>query len=776
MPSSALRISVTVVALISGAASLAHAQDSAPTAAASSDPSSIVPPKPVSTAVEYPGGGTGDATVVIELTVGTGGEIVEVGDAVGPEPFAMATRHAAKSWRFEPATRDGRPVKARIRFEAKFLGAHVIAPPPEPQPEIVAPVASVKTNAPVAVTVNGTRAAPGGASITTVEARMLPGAFGDPFRAVASLPGVTPIVSTVPFFFMRGAPPGNTGYFIDGIRVPQLFHVLLGPAVIPPSLIKGLDVYEGGYPASYGRFAGGIIAAETQSPSDTLHGQASVRLTDAGAMVSTPFDGDRGHVTASGRYSYSGLILSALTDVKLDYWDYQLLANYELTRKDTIGIFAFGAYDYLSGAGFDAFGGSSQVEQGATAVPSVFATQFHRVDVRLDHDYGNRTTQRFAVTVGYDQSATNSGNTVIEPGAGIVSAETTVSSVVDRSIAARTALEHHFGEKELFRVGADVALDDYALNLRDPTLNARNPLALFPSRTELVAGAYTDLELHPLRWVTFRPGLRADIFNSEHMTAVGVDPRVAVEFQVSRPVKLIDAFGIAHQSPNFFPDLPGAQVGGLQGGLQKAVQYSSGVQVLLPEDLTANLTLYEESFFDLSDPLGFSGTISANADTAEVRAIGYGYGAEFSLKRALTRRLGGIFSYTLSRSVRSHNNLSTISAYDRTHVATLALSYDLGNRYRVGLRGAFASGVPTRTLTQTGPIYGGDRAAPLVRLDVNAEKRWRLGKHGYWAVTLEVLNATAGTEVVSRSCNTTRCTTKSVGPLVLPNIGVEAGF
>ncbi|MEI9949386.1 MAG: hypothetical protein WDO74_10485 [Pseudomonadota bacterium] len=32
----------------------------------------------------------------------------------------------------------------------------------------------------------------------------------------------------LPFFFVRGAPPGNVGYFLDGIRVPLLFHIALG--------------------------------------------------------------------------------------------------------------------------------------------------------------------------------------------------------------------------------------------------------------------------------------------------------------------------------------------------------------------------------------------------------------------------------------------------------------------------------------------------------------------------------------------------------------------
>ena len=108
----------------------------------------------------------------------------------------------------------------------------------------------------------GERAPPATTSYSRAEVRQIPGAFGDPFRAVETLPGVTPIASALPFFYVRGAPPGNVGYFFDGIRVPYLFHVGIGPSVVQPALVERVDLHPGAYPARFGRFAGGIVAAE----------------------------------------------------------------------------------------------------------------------------------------------------------------------------------------------------------------------------------------------------------------------------------------------------------------------------------------------------------------------------------------------------------------------------------------------------------------------------------------------------------------------------------
>ncbi len=97
---------------------------------------------------------------------------------------------------------------------------------------------------PVEVSVVGERREElGSTHIPRNETRLIPGAFADPFRVVEILPGVAPIVSGLPYFTVRGAPAGDVGYFIDGIRVPLLFHVGAGPSVIAPALVDRVDLF-----------------------------------------------------------------------------------------------------------------------------------------------------------------------------------------------------------------------------------------------------------------------------------------------------------------------------------------------------------------------------------------------------------------------------------------------------------------------------------------------------------------------------------------------------
>jgi hypothetical protein len=208
-------------------------------------------------------------------------------------------------------------------------------------------VSAVEADEPTEVVIEG-QLPPAVRSMGRAEARQLPGAFGDPVRSIEVMPGVAPIVSGLPLFFIRGAPPGNVGFFIDGIRVPLLYHALLGPSVLHPALIGSVELYPGAYPAHLGQFSGAIVQMQLAEPSETFGGEAQVRLYDAGTFVNAPIAEGRGHVMAGGRYSYTGLILSQVTNARLEYWDYQALAGYDLTPKDRVEVFSFGAFDFFA--------------------------------------------------------------------------------------------------------------------------------------------------------------------------------------------------------------------------------------------------------------------------------------------------------------------------------------------------------------------------------------------------------------------------------------------
>jgi len=715
--------------------------------------SALVPPRPITEPrVSYPASGTGDADVVITIVLNADGSFRSARVLSGDEPFAGATLDAAPRWTFEPATRDGRPVSATIKVRIHFT-----APPPAvrlPGKAVGSSEPGVTPKAPPSadaseieeVRVNGDARAVGAQSLGRAEVRLLPGAFGDPFRAIDVLPGVTPIISGIPFFFVRGAPPGNVGYFLDGIRVPLLYHVGLGPSVIHPALMDRVDLYPGGYPARFGRFAGGIVAGETADPPHDWHGEANIRLVDSGAMLEGPLPKDAGTFFAAGRYSTTGLLLSLLSpNVSLSYWDYQGRMVFDLTPRDQLTVFAFGAYDYLAS------------KENGVDTP-IFDTTFHRVDVRYDHRYGGPDDHvRTAVTLGYDETGFDHG-----------------SYAGDYILGARSEIAKRVSDAVVVRAGADLEFDDYQADLAAAFPSSAGFTSLFSDRTDFTMGVRADAVVALGRRTEVTPGVRLDFFESKGQTAIGVDPRLAARIAITRDVRLLATEGLASQPPSFVLPGPGF-TRDLTGGLQRSWQQSVGVEGELPWDVTYAVTGFENSFFNMTDALGTLSLSSANlGDNLSARVNGSAFGMELLLKRRLTRRLGGVVSYTLSRSVRDLPTGIIPSSFDRTHVLNVAGSYDFGGGYRGGTRLVFYTGYPIDVLR---PEEG--RIPPFARFDFRLEKRWSVfSGRGWVSVVLEVENTFGAQETVQEQCVslTTPCNYVQIGPVTIPSLGVEGGF
>lgn len=761
---------------------------------------SLVPPKPVTALqAEYPKELAKDpkalpADVVLEITVASDGTVKDAKVWKGEAPFSNAALKAAPEWRFEPARRDGQPVGARIR-----VLIHFTPPVMEPAPEETASGGSAAPNTsggasrtphsapaaqtPIEVIALGERRPLGIASLGRAEVRVLPGAFGDPFRALESLPGVTPIFSGLPFFYIRGAPPGNVGYFLDNIRVPYLYHLALGPSVVNPAIVDRVDLYPGGYPAQFGRFAGGIVSGETTAPQDHLHGEGNIRLFDAGALVEAPL-GSKGTALAGGRFSYTGALLSLLApDASLGYWDYQLRASYDLSPTQHLSLFSFGAYDHLG-----------QVEDGEEQ--TLFGVEFHRLDLRYDAEVGPRTKIRQAITLGLDRSAFGGGEGIF---------------VQDLMLGARTRVLHRLNDALLLRGGVDATMDGYSIDVGDddPDTQAFFDI-LFPPRQDIAVGFYADAVIDAGRKVEFTPGARVDLWGSRGVTDMSADLRLAMGVPVARKVRLSSALGLAHQAPAFVLPVPGFAIGELSGGLQQSVQTSTGLEADLPLGFKASATFFLNGFFNMNDVLGTSsgddegpndgqngmggmggmgnggmgdgpgpgdggGPGADGAAVLNQRALGSAVGMELYIRRKLTEKLGGYLAYTLSRSTRSFGTTSNVAAFDRTHVLNGAVSWEPGKGWRLGSRFVFYTGLPTGKDAPDVCIQ--QRLAPFFRIDGRVEKRWKISKRGWISLVIEMLNASLSKEQSGWGVGEDgECKAQEIGPITVPSIGVEGGL
>ena len=580
-------------------------------------------------------------------------------------------------------------------------------------------------------------------SRTTLRGRELtriPGTFGDPFRVIHTLPGVTSIMSLLPFPVVRGASPGSTGFLIDGIRVPMLFHWLAGPSVLHPEFIDEISFYPGGFPVSYGGYTAGIIDGRTRrARSDESLTDFDLNFLQSGAMIRRPLPWMGATATAAGRVGYPGLLMSLATDdVSLSYWDYQLRLDGGNT-KSGYTVFAYGANDDLSVRPFDADPNDPDAE-----LESVMRMFFHRLELRYQHMDGTLSGV-YRLIGGIDE-------TLFGDLAGF--GTTSVESRVNWRWRRGEQLELRSGLEGLARNTSQKAVASDG----GPVVDVAEITGVLPHFYS--GSAWLEALWRPTPEWLIRPGIRGDIYGDEETTAPAFDPRLSLRYRLgglalSRAASqtarddevpwVKGSVGIFHQPPRIFLPAPGLDTIPLRHGLLRAIQTSVGLEI----PLLRGLSVDAQAFYNDMDPVIFD--ISFNQSVEDLRnsaptrlpgalppegergqgdgqnvvdnfivpQVGRAYGFELLLRRKARSGAYGWLSYTLSLSQREREGEWVAFDYDRTHLLNLVAGVPLPRNWEFGARVQVQSGKPETTTSG----YNNARTDGYMRIDIRFDKR-----------------------------------------------------
>jgi TonB family protein len=568
------------------------------------------------------------------------------------------------------------------------------------------------------------------------ELREVPGTMGDPFRVVMLLPGVASMVSGVAYPVVRGSQPSATGYFLDGVRVPILFHLFLGPAVLHPDFIDAIDFYPGTPPPKYGRLMGGAIDGRLSRPrDDRVHGSAYADLINAGFFVEYPFESTGTNVSLAGRYSYTPWLIALGANlfqpdpppgrkndkIILDFWDYQARVEQEV-GPGRLRLFAFGSSD--------TFGAEAQDPFGTTALQTIL---FHRVDLRHRHPVGPGDLEA-GVTWGLDRLAVVSRS----------QSNRSEFHIDNLTVAARLGYEMKLREGLTLRSGADVDHKRASVSL----ISRQNPFDPFdpnhggpgtevtinaPVALGTFVGAWSELLWEPgERWAVV-PGLRVDNYHlSPGINHAALEPRLTVRHELREDLTLRGGAGLFHQAPTTLISVPVLDVAGLSQGLQRGLQFSVGAEwkglkaLDLSVDFYVNPMLRTVELTPFTDetltdgggggsepvPPPGEGPLDSPAPRRQSRqddepvrpelpdlsSRGLAYGMEVLLRRPLGGNWFGWLSYTLQRSTRRTRFIrhdadgAELGAvvkdlpfvFDQTHILNLVVSYKFSNNVTLG--------------------------------------------------------------------------------------------
>lgn len=668
--------------------------------------------------------------VTVEVRIGPDGTVVEVEllDAL-PEPVAARVLSAARAIVLEPATRDGEPIAARVRIALVLLPEATEPPPEEPtepaaesEPE---PEEALSATAVVERTEGTAPMRLRGAELTTV-----PGTFGEPLRAVESMPGVARSPFGIGFFLVRGANLFSTGFQVDGFPVPILYHLALGPAILNARFVDELQFHPGGYPVRFGRFTAGLVELETDDPDARGPlGELQLDLLRAGGMVSVPFDDGRGQVTVAARRSYYELILPAITDdLYVAYTDYQARASYRLSRDVELTVFGLGSHDELEQ-------GAELGESLTGGIATNTTYHLHRLIGSLRARLPGGGRMRIGGMIGRDE---------ISLGTSVTSGPEYNVGLTSSSFGLRADFELPLSDGLALGTGLDLIATNIFVNTLTPPfvgpgtypapILAADPVQLRANVVQTGAAAYAQLRGQH-EWLTVTGGLRLELLRYGDRSVFVPEPRLNVRIALADEVRLFAATGLFSQSPSAFEVV--RRLGNPNLAPALAVQTSAGIELDLPWSLFVRATGFFNRMFDLARPV--EGLIEGTQQREAYRADGQGraWGLELLVRRRLVDGLYGWVSYTLSRSERFVQDGPVVPfQYDQTHVLNLAASYEIEG-WRFGGRFSLASGRPTVAVRGAGydadadrfessrPGFG-DRTPLMHRLDLRVDRAFHV--------------------------------------------------
>lgn len=744
-----------------------------------------------------------ELTLAITSRTGTSVEVFVVIDRDGrarlddettaPE-LRDAIAAALATSQFQPAQSDGQAVPARVKVRLQLLAAlpaPASGPTPAPDngaikltalpPPSAAPQPPPTSNETPMFGARGRVERPASPTVQHLEEqelRVLPGAFGDPFRVLDSLPGVVSALSGLPYVYVRGSPPAGTVYYYDGIQVPQLFHLALGPAVVHPALISSVDFFASVAPARYGRYTGGVLAggARPASPPAAIGGELELRLIDVNGMLEAPV-GDGGSLRVAGRYGYPGPLLGLVSpDVDLAYWDYQTQLALPISSHTRFELSWFGSFDRA---------GSNNRRISISTI----TLEFHRAELRLIESVG-RWELASALQVGMDRSAFEGGLNVSSARAG---------PRVWAIWRGDAGLRLRAGADLIGNVGrikAPSAIDQEATEVE---------IIVPPYAADVagrsVGGAYVELAWPLQQDLTLDLGVRSDVWLTGSRAQAAVDPRLSITFRSQPKLEWHAAVGLGHQPAVFLIPLPGIADVGLDHGLQTAVQTEAGVKIELPLDielesqlylqyLTANI--FPDLVLDQADACDtLPPTIAERAERCKnryPRASAVAYGLEIFLHRNLSERLSGWLSYTLGWAhAKADEGYSFTPSFDVRHLANMVLQYRIGAGFEAGARLHFRTGkMANMTFLRADPIRYEQRMPAFFRADVMFGYGWqtswaklRLALE-WWNLTLSReatgIECTDGVDTASNPLTSTPCRVTYAPAIFLPNLGIRADF
>ncbi len=504
-------------------------------------------------------------------------------------------------------------------------------------------------------------------TITASEAARV-SASGDPAKVTKLLPGV----QTSQFgnrVVIRGSGPNDSGYFIDDVEIPEIFHRVGNISILPEKLMSEVEFSSGGFGAQRGDKHGGIITLRTTSDIPeyaTTEFKINLPLY-SGILHERPLS-EKSSLTVSARRSYIESFVPLFTK------DSQGLT--------LVPIFGDAHIRYLE-----------KTETGHNKLTTIGSYDGLKllapIDATTSEDGRGRfsTESRFGIFAWENSRSLGDGWTLSTTPNILYSTDDT--QILDNYFRANRVFSNLYIEArkrrskdESWYIGTSYRYDVAKLDIQAPLPASNDPFFDFEEAPKAIykrtfiaseAALWTSYDQKIANTVT-TAGLR--VFNNSQTSKADADPRLSIRAALNDEHLLKGAVGQFSQSPERSEASP--EFGNANLNFEKSFHYILGYEWKPSDRFESDIQV----FYKQTKELIVSDSKTRYDNDGERRSRGF----ELFLRRNPTERLFGWISYTYSKTEQRENPDEKFGPgpNDQTHVANFAGDYKFTAKWSLG--------------------------------------------------------------------------------------------
>ncbi len=562
---------------------------------------------------------------------------------------------------------------------------------------------------------------------TREEIRRAPGATGDIFRAIETLPGVASSGGEFSAFAVRGGSPRDNIVIVDNIPFDKVSHFDGGTeeqeaqggrfSIFTPGVIDEANFQAGGFSAKYGGKNASFVdlkIKEGNKESFTINGTYDVLGWELN------YDGpsylhDKTSVLFSARHQDFTTVLGMMGQKDLGYpkfTDVIMKTTTEINPQHTISILGIYApefaertidnvyeiknqnYDnqlyrsddtkYLLGANW------RFLTSAISVLENTFYYRGNTAEFQRSNSYvyptNGKIPSKEEALVRKDYYVYKSSEDEVGVKSQFTINPTSVSTITSGIQVNRIAFDYTAKE-----VDADTLFVFDANDYRsDPT---KNYIILDPAfmnssakSSKSNAAAFVEYAYSPTEVLKIVPSARYE-YNGFNKNSY-VSPRFSTSYQISERTKLSAATGVYYQPVELRTisfDVRNAELRS-----ERAIHYIAGMTTYLTDDVKLTTEIYQKDLKDLNVKTDRTSNLRKNVGT------GYARGVDFGLvKKFVDRWYGQVnYSYSISKRDDRDGTGEYNSDFSQPHIFNILLGYELNKEWSFSTKWKYATGRP----------------------------------------------------------------------------------